>query len=85
MEYFHKTDNVNFDFSRMIENSWTFNRMTNEEKANLWKTLHQANSMNAIKGAYKTRWCILQAIYRAFLSGLGYNGANWRSREQESF
>ena len=82
---YHKTDNATFDFSRMIENSWTFNRMTYEEQANLWETLYQANIMNAIKGAYKTRWCILQAIYRAFLSGLGYNGFKWRSQEQEPF
>lgn len=79
-----KKENVIIDFKKMIFNSWTFDRMTLEERQKLFETFDNIQTEKALVGTYKTRWTILQAIYSSFLIGLGYNGFNWRSGEEDA-
>lgn len=83
MEKFKK-ENVKKEFLEMIKNSWTFNKMTAEEKTKLFETMENVTTAEAVKGNYRTRWTILQSIYSSFLIGLGYNGFNWRSGEENA-
>lgn len=71
------------NFMAMIRNSWTYDRMTVEERRNLGTAVEWAVDQNAIKGDYKQRWMILHAIYDAFLAGLGYTGGTWREPNPE--
>lgn len=69
------------NFKVMIEQSWTYGKMTREERDNWERVLFSTRTKNSLKGNYNTRWEILQAIYGAYLFGLGYNDFTWREEE----
>lgn len=58
--------------------SWTFERMTQKEKETYINSLFWAADHGLIFGTFSHRWKIMQAIYSAYLDGLGYDGPNWR-------
>ncbi len=70
-------EQANADFIQMIRHSWTYQRMTEPEKAACEKALTSAPAQD-IQGTYRQRWSAYNAIYHAFLIGIGYNGALWR-------
>lgn len=65
-------DNVLIDFSKMILESWTYDRMTPKEQIKWEEILRDIRTTSCLKGTYKQRWAILQAIYNSYLIGLGY-------------
>ena len=67
------------DYCEAIQKSWTFGKMTESEREKCLETLCWANTQGLIKGSHKTRWCVMDAIYHAFLMGLGYTDFNWRN------
>lgn len=71
------------DFKAMIGKSWTYERMTQEERERLAAVFNSAQA-EEIKGDYSTRWAALQLAYRAFINAIGYNGMNWRELHPES-
>ena len=73
-----KTADAYNDFMRTLEYSWTFQRMSNAEKLDCYEALNWAMLNGAIKGTYCARYIVLQAIYNAYLIGIGYDGPNWR-------
>lgn len=73
---------VIFDFFEMIKQSWTYERMTKEEKEKLTDLLNSNRIKEAVKGTYNRRWETLNAIYYAFLIGLGYDCADWRGNNE---
>ena len=80
MEKTLKKENVLNDFILMIKESWTYARLTEEEKEKLLQILlDDVRIEKALKGAYNQRWAVLQAIYSTFLTAIGYNGFEWRS------
>ena len=66
------------DFIDMIEQSWTYDRLTKEEKERLNGIFNSARVNNSLIGTYKQRWNTLQAVYYAFLMALDYNPLDWR-------
>lgn len=66
------------DFDKMIEKSWTYAKMTQQEKDKWYEILTSNRTKECIKGTYKQKWTILNAIYGAYLFGLGYTDFNWR-------
>ena len=79
MEKTLKKENVLNDFILMIENSWTYARLTEEEKERLKTVLFDDIRVEeALKGTCKQRRAILHAIYSTFLTAIGYNGFSWR-------
>lgn len=75
-------ENAINNFYEMIRHSWTYGKLTDEEKQQFDKTLKSVQMQEALKGTYQQRWKILQAIYMAFLNGCGYNDFNWREEKQ---
>ena len=73
-------ENALLHYLAMICRSWTFSRLTQEEKENCINSFMWANEQHLIKGNFEARWAIMQAMYTAFLSALGYNDdpINWR-------
>ena len=60
-------------FQAVIKKSWTWQRLTEEEKANFINL-----NFDNIKGTKKQRLLLLNDIYKAFLAGLGYKPIGWR-------
>lgn len=72
-------ENAKRDYIEMMKQSWTYDRMTEDEK----KGLLEAVKFAKVAGAYDTRWSILQSINYAFLLALGYKGGDWRKKADE--
>ena len=73
------------EYEKMIINSWTYKKMTADEQIKLFETFEHIRTKDAFKGTFNQRWNVLQAIYGAFLAGLGYNNFNWRENEEKTF
>ena len=80
-----KKENVIDNFYIMICKSWTYAKMTLEERQRWRESLQRVSTEEAVKGTYEQRWKVLQACYSAFLDGLGYTGAGWRETEDMPF
>lgn len=74
-------DNVIYDFQNMIADSWTYDKMIFEERLRWLDVLYSNSTQSSLKGTYKARWDILNAIYHSYLMGLGYTDFNWRDEE----
>ena len=70
------------DFLEMIRNSWTYDKMTVEETSRCEKALRSAPTQD-IQGTYHQRWSAYNAVYNAYLIGIGYTGALWREPHPE--
>ena len=71
-------NNVIDDYNKMIMFSWTYEKMTNDEK-NRWNDiLNHTRISKCLRGNYDSRWDILNAIYHAYLIGIGYTDFKWR-------
>lgn len=70
------------DFLEMTFKSWTFDRLTQEERERCILALVS----KIIKGTRAQRWEQLQHVYRVFLNNCGYTPTGWRepSRREET-
>lgn len=72
-------ENAWSDFRQMMMKSWTWNRLTDDERIRACDALHFADDNGMITGNYKQRYSIMNAVWFAFLLGVGYdNSMNWR-------
>ena len=71
-------ENAQADWTDMIVKSWTWAKLTNDERNKFGDELNKEATKKIISGTYKQRWEILNALYSMFLEGCGYNGVNWR-------
>lgn len=71
-------ERVFIDYYEMITKSWTYDRLTNEERERFKELIFRSCTQKSIKGTYAQRWETLNILYSAFLSGVGYTGGNWR-------
>lgn len=76
-----KKENAIGEFDKMIKNSWTYDRMTEEERTKWDELLKHNRTLEAIKGNTKQRWTTLNALYFTYLIGIGYDGHTWRETE----
>lgn len=77
-------ENAKSDFIKMIHNSWTYDRLTEQERDRLDRAFMTGILTSAIYGTYDQRRKILDAVYNAFLQGVGYDGPTWREPDPES-
>ena len=66
-------------FQNVIKKSWTWDRLTEEER----RRFIDMDVFDRIKGNNKTRVEWLNTIYDSFLSALGYKPIGWREKEEE--
>ena len=78
-----KKEHATHYFMRTVYDSWTYDRMTEDERGRLESAIDFADRQGMVKGAFDTRWNVLQAVYNAFLMGIGYDGMNWREPNPE--
>ena len=74
-------DNAVLDFYDMIQKSWTYARLTENERKRLAKAFSDVDCQRMVSGSYTQRWMQCQAIYRAFLLALDYKPLGWREPE----
>lgn len=68
-------------FINMIKESWTYNKMTKEEQERCINLFYSdIRVKDSIKYIDAHKWDVMQAIYSAYLQGLGYNGFEWREK-----
>lgn len=70
------------DFLEITRISWTYQRMTAEEKHRCEAALSSKQAQQ-IHGTYRQRFAAYNAIYRGYLIGIGYDGPLWREARRE--
>lgn len=68
------------DFIAMIKNSWTWERLTEDERVTFTNNLQRIALLN-ISGSYLQRYHAYHACYDMYLRGLGYDDWHWREPE----
>lgn len=76
-------DSTLIDFINIIEESWTYHRMTSDEKKRLSDVFNDIKNSKLLKYDDKHKWDILHAIYSSFLQGIGYDNFNWRCENEK--
>ena len=59
------------NYKKMIMESWSYKKMTQEEQRRIMKVFDWANEVGVLAGSYDTRWNILNGLYHAFIEGIG--------------
>lgn len=79
MRRYYDKEKAKDDWYDMIKLSWTYARLTEDERNRL------ANTIKFVKlfGSYDQRWEILQSVYFAFLNALDYKSVGWRETDQD--
>lgn len=73
-------------YRSMIIESWTFDRLTKEEKDRLLNKIFTPENpqlKEALKGRRGHCWDILQAIYNSYLTALNYTPLGWRENKED--
>ena len=78
-------ENAVIDFIKMIEKSWTYDRMTNKERETFVNELLEQDYFGRIKGSYDIRYDVCHALYSVYLAALDYNPTNWRETEAGAY
>lgn len=70
------------EFKDNIRQSWTYERLTEEERAEVERIFHTVGMVKVLRGDYERCYEQITMIYRAYLYGLGYKrnggGLHWR-------
>ena len=69
------------NYLKSIEQSWTWARLTQEEKEKFIELLDHPCSGIVLRGTYDQRWQACDALYYTFLIGLGYSPLDWRDNQ----
>lgn len=73
-------ENARTDYINIITKSWTWDRMTTDERNRCNETLHMAR----LHGRYEQRYETLQDVYYSFLMALDYKPIGWRETNKET-
>ena len=66
------------EYLEMIKQSWTWAKLTEQEREKFSELLEHPCSAVVIKGNYDQRWEACEALYHTYLEGLGYKPLEWR-------
>ena len=68
-------------YLEMIKQSWTWAKLTEQEKEKFSELLEHPCSSVVIRGNYDQRWEACEALYHTYLEGLGYKPLDWRDSQ----
>ena len=74
-------ENAVYAWLQNIKESWTYLRLTEEEKTTLEECIKWNERQKIIKGSYLERYHIMNGLYHTFLLALGYKNS-WKWREE---
>lgn len=69
-------------FYKNIKQSWTYEKLTIEERNRFEKVIFSVQIQNCLKGTYGQRYEILNSIYHSFLMALDYTPIGWREESE---
>lgn len=69
------------DHVKKITESWTWNKLTEDERNRYETEMSRNLNRNLFIGEYAIVTEIMDALYDMFLEGLGYSGVTWRAEE----
>ncbi len=77
-------DNAVHGFMEMIRKSWTWARLTDDERKRFEDMMIGNTGMahTCIKGGLRCRWEICNGLYEAFLAALDYKPFGWREEKE---
>ena len=78
-----KKENAIYNYIIMMEASWSYARLTDDEKKRLIDSIEWSEKQGQIIGSYEQRWNILQAIYHSFINALDYKPIGWRKTDDD--
>lgn len=76
-------ENACIEFYEMIQESWTWARLTEEEQKRFRRRLELFDCSNRVKGSYESRWEQCNMFYNMFLAALDYKPFGWREEKGE--
>lgn len=71
------------EYITVIQQSWTWDRLTEQERERCMNTMNWVRDQNILRGNFEARWDILQAVYAAFLDGVGCKPFGWREDSED--
>lgn len=77
----NKNNIVNVYMQNVIKKSYTWSKLTEEEK----RLFSEMDIFEQIKGSNKQKIEWLNTIYKSFLVALGYKPVGWREEETPQF
>lgn len=78
-------ENAYSDWFDMIFKSWTWKRLTDDEKTTFTNRMNDwCNYDGHLVGTYKQRWEVLEELYYMYLLGIGYEPIGWRENTEEN-
>lgn len=78
-------ENAYTDWFEMIFNSWTWERLTDNERTVFTDRMDfWCNRSGNFVGTYKHRWDVLNEMYYMYLLGIGYEPMGWRENTEEN-
>lgn len=82
-----KNLDIIYNYKELLKKSWTYDKMTKEEKETFDKIFSLSNRqlVDNLSGKENQKKMTLNIIYSAFLAGIGYNGFSWREEEKKPF
>ena len=72
---------VKEDYMNMISHSWTWEKLTMTEQ----ECFYDLVGSQKLQGTYYQRHEVLQAMYSAYLHGLGYKPIGWREGTRKGY
>ena len=69
-------ENAQTDWTDMIVKSWTWEKLTREERKKFGDELNKETTKKIISGTYSQRWEILRSRNSMYVEGCGYNGGS---------
>ena len=73
-------ESAEFDWWKMTKESWTYKRLTQDERDRLTEAIDSVN----LFGSYKQRFEYLHSVYYAFILALGYDATGWRETDRNT-
>lgn len=70
------------DYIEMIKNSWTYERLTSEERKRLIDLFNHVSVLNSLKYTKDHKWDVLHDVYYSFLIALEYTPIGWREENE---
>lgn len=67
-------------YSDTIQNSWTWEHLTENEKNNFKQFIRSERIMKTLKYSFNHKWEILSNLYSMYLIALGYECDTWENR-----
>ena len=76
-------ENALTEWSSEIKKSWTWARLTEQERERFENCIFCEAFKKALRGKYLQRWEMMNRVYSVFLAGVGCDSIDWRANNND--